>query len=177
MKRASETPTFDAGWRAECLALADAILAAPPASPYTERYAGRGELVLRIVLPLELAQPANRNRHRQPWAMAKERADVLGLVRAQAMVAGLCGYMIPGRPLLRAVRFSSTEPDSTAAWWKVPCDVLLPPRTRRGRTVAGLGLLRDDRPSALEVRAWHEQVKRGEGFALIEIWTGSEVAR
>lgn len=160
------------------MALADRILAAPPASPYTERHEGKGELVLRIVLPLELAQPANRNRHRQPWAMAKERSDVLGVVRVQWIQSSAYSCrMTPldGRPLLRAVRFSSTEPDSTAAWWKVPCDVLLPSRTRRGRTVAGIGLLRDDRPSALEVRAWWESVPRGEGFALIEIWSGEDV--
>jgi hypothetical protein len=107
--------------------------------------------------------------------MAKERADVLGVVRAQVMLGGLAGYLVAGRPLLRAIRFSSVEPDSTAAWWKVPCDVLLPTRTRRGRTVAGIGLLRDDRPSALEVRAWWESVPRGEGFALIEIWSGEDV--
>jgi hypothetical protein len=35
-------------------------------------------------------------------------------------------------------------------------------------------VIRDDRPSALEVRAWWERVKRGEGFALLEIWSGEE---
>jgi hypothetical protein len=76
--------------------------------------------------------------------------------------------------MLRAIRFSSVEPDSTAAWWKEPADRLLPARLRGGRVVPGLGIIRDDRPSALEVRAWHERVGRGQGFALLEIWSGGE---
>lgn len=122
--------------------------------------------------------------------MAKERADVLAQVAGQvAAQLSLVGWgccsngrgllpvrrdPLPGRPMVRAIRFSSVEPDATAAWFKTGVDVLLPPRKRGSRMVAGLGLLRDDRPSALELRSWWERVPRGEGFAVLEVWTGEE---
>mgnify|MGYP006921397106 CR=1 FL=1 len=165
--------------RVALLARADAILAAPPASPYTERHPGRGVLVVRFVLPLELAQPLNRTRHAAVWMMDRERSRILATMRAQWMRAHFAGSPIPpspiplpGRPMLRAIRFSSVESDPTSAWWKVCGDVMLPTRTRRGRAVPGLGLIEDDRPSKLETRAWHERAARGEGFAMVELWTG-----
>lgn len=172
----------------DCLSYAAHTLSGPTARPWIERVPGIGRLVARFVLPLNLATTANANRHRAGWSMAKERAAVLSRMAGQLTPQlDLTGWTccangrglvpcrrepLPGRPMLRCIRFSSVEADSTAAWWKVPCDVLLAPRKRAGKTVAGLGLLRDDRPSALDVRAWWEYAPRGHGFALIEIWTG-----
>jgi hypothetical protein len=167
--------------RAEMLSRADAILSAPPASQYTERHAGRGKLVVRFALPLELAKPANSTRHAKGWMMARHRADVLDAMRAQWRFKREpidVTLPLPGRPMIRCIRFSSTDPDATAAWWKTCVDVLLLTRTRRTRrgihVVDGIGLLADDRPGVLETRAWHEAVPRGHGFALIEVWTGDD---
>lgn len=160
--------------RCELLARAEAILSQPPADPYTERYPGRGSLVVRFALPLELAQPLNRTRHAKPWMMARDREQVLDAMRAQWLRFGGGIYTpLPGRPMLRAIRFSSSESDATACWWKVVGDALLPSRLRRGRLVPGLGIIEDDRPSKLETRAWREVAPRGQGFCLVEIWSGA----
>jgi len=180
-------PPLDRDW---CLAYAEEAFAREPARPWLERVPGVGELVVRFVLPLDRCTPANANRHRPGWAMAKERSTVLALLSGQlTQQLDLTGWTwcadgravrpcrrepLPGRPMMRAIRFSSIEADDTAAWWKVPGDCLLVPRKRAGRTVPGLGLLRDDRPSALRTARWWEYAPRGKGFALIEIWTGSE---
>jgi hypothetical protein len=120
--------------------------------------------------------------------MAKERAAVLSAVAGQvAAQMSLVGWgccsngrgllpvrrdPLPGRPMVRAIRFSSVEPDATASWFKTPIDVMLPPRKRGAKFVAGLGLLRDDRPSALELRSWWERVPKGRGFCVVELWSG-----
>jgi len=172
-RRAAPPSLFGEAWRYAALQSADRILAAPPASPYTERHPPRGQLVLRFVLPLELAKPANSTRHAAGWQMAKHREDVLAMVKTQWLQRSprLLDHMpLPGRPLARCIRFSSVEPDATAAWWKTCIDVLLCPRMRGGRRIAGIGLLADDRPSMLETRAWHEKVPRGQGFALVEVY-------
>jgi hypothetical protein len=178
--------------RAAFLARADAVLSEPPRWPWVERHEGRGRRVLRFALPLELVPTANVGvRHRQPWALAKERSAVLsamaGQLAEQARTAGVrLGFVTDGksirptwpapigpRPLLRAIRFSSRDPDPTAAWWKTAGDCLLMPRTTRtGRVVAGLNVLVGDDPARLETRAWGEYAPPGQGGALIEVWTG-----
>lgn len=167
------TGAFAPSKRAELLACADAILGDPPASAFTERHPSRGALVIRFVLPLEMARPLNRTRHAKAWQMDKHREVVLTTMRTQWLKwGGAVSIPLPGRPQMRAIRFSSVQPDSTAAWWKEAIDVLLLPRMRRGRRVDGVGVLVDDRPSKLETRAWWEKVRASEGFALIELWTG-----
>jgi hypothetical protein len=174
--------------RQEYLDRAAARLALPPAYARIQRHPGRGTLVAAFVLPLELAAPANASRHASGWTMAAVRSVVLEVITKQlrsAFDGELRAFLndrrkvamralspLPGRPQLRAVRFSSVEPDATAAWWKVPVDVLLPARQRRGATVEGIGLLRDDRPAVLETCAWWEPAPPSEGFVVIEIWSG-----
>jgi hypothetical protein len=107
--------------------------------------------------------------------MATHRKRVLEVMRIQWLKAGVTAVTpLPGRPQLRAIRFSSTHSDDTSAWWKEPVDVLLPPRMRRGKRIDGIGVLADDRPSLLETRSWWEKVKRGQGFALLELWSGTQ---
>jgi hypothetical protein len=75
--------------------------------------------------------------------------------------------------MLRAVRFSSRQPDDTAAWWKGVGDVLQVPRVlRSGRRCAGFGVLVEDDPEHLETRAWGEYAAPGSGFGLVEVWSG-----
>lgn len=72
---------------------------------------------------------------------------------------------LPGRPFVRCVRFSSVEPDKYADWAKLPVDRL----TAKSR---GLGFLRDDRPGDCEIHQGWEHAKNGQGFVLVEVWTG-----
>jgi hypothetical protein len=171
-----------------------------PVVPHIERHRGRGRRLLCIALPLWCCQAANRRRHTYGWQDARYRREVLGvmarLVGEQAMccrnrvpeLGRVEGYQsgagkqavnyvaferpLSGRPMFRAVRFSSVEPDPTAGWWKVPQDLLLPRRKRNGRMVDGFGLLADDRPNACETRTWWEPAKQGQGFVLMEVWSG-----
>lgn len=184
------------------LAFADSVLAAPPAKPWIERHPGRGRIVLRFALPLGMVRGANEEvRHRAGWALAKDRSNLLSCISAQLVwqlksADGLrlvrngrgviWAFVQPlmGRPMLRCVRFSSRPVDDTAAWWKTVGDVLLPAeparvvtskKTGRQRPVAavpGLGVLRADGPDALVTRAWYEPAPRGQGGALVEVWTG-----
>jgi hypothetical protein len=178
------TPT-ETTWRTH----AAATLAAPPRWPWTERHEGKGRLVISLVLPLELVPTSNVGiRHRQAWALEKERRAVAKFMspqvyREKSATLVLCDGKgpimfrwtapLPGRPMLRAIRFSSRQPDDTSAWWKTVGDVLLPPRrTRTGRMVVGFGVLAADDPEHLETRAWGEYAPPGHGFGLVEIWTG-----
>jgi hypothetical protein len=130
-------------------------------------------------------------RHRPGWALAKERSSLMGcmagqLLRQSETLGIRCGActdgkairpMWPtpreGRPMLRAIRFSSRQPDDTAAWWKGVGDVLQTPRVlRSGRRCAGFGVLAGDSPRELETRAWGEYAAPGSGFGLVEIWSG-----
>lgn len=179
---------------ASFLAFADGVLSAPPAKPWIERYPGRGRLVLRFCLPLAMAAPQNRSRHAEGWQRARERSSVLAAMAGQMtdQLKGPDGSIqrpmpwcpngkaivpmyfapLPGRPMVRAIRFSSVAPDATAAWHKVAIDCLRVPRTRAGKTVPGLGVLVDDRPAMLELREWWEPARKGEGGALVEVWSG-----
>ena len=161
---------------AEFLVFADDVLAQPPKRPHTERHHGKGELVLRFVLPLEMAQPLNRSRKEPTWKSHQVRSAVLKEMERQlARQANVLVWPepLPGRPMLRAIRFTAGRPDETACWFKVATDVLLTPKVRRGRKVLALNVLRDDRPDLLELRHWTEPAPPKRGGALIEIWTGA----
>lgn len=153
--------TLDAAWVARALNRADAILAAPPAQPHIKRIPPRGRRVQRFALPLGLCPPQNRTRHGRGWRLGKLKDDLSLVMLAQAR--GRRSAPLPGRPLVRCVRFSAVEPDAYSDWAKLPVDRL---------TVAkgGLGYLRDDRPRDCEVVQWWERAPAVEGFALLEVW-------
>ena len=67
--------------------------------------------------------------------------------------------------MLRCIRFSSIEPDTYSDGFKMAIDRLMLGKER-------LGYLRDDRPSDCEIVQCWEFVPPGQGFAVIEIWTG-----
>lgn len=161
----------------EALARADEILAGPCAG-HSRRVPGRGELVARFVLPLELAQPQNRTRHGQQWALASLKTKVFRMLWVQH--PRVRATPLQGRPMLRLVRFSTVEPDAFADWGKMAVDCLCVPRLPKqpgGRQKVGLGLLQDDAPRFVEVVSWWEKAKQGQGLALIEVWDGIEVGR
>lgn len=173
------------------LAMADATLSSPPRWPWVERHAGKGERVLRFALPLALVPTEDcGRRNAAPWKYARARTSVLatmaGQLVAQATARGLrigcCAdgrairptwwRPLTGRPMVRAIRFSSVAPDAGSGWQKVAIDCLLLPRVHAGKRTAALGVLIDDRPSLLEVREWCEYAPRGAGGALVEVWSG-----
>jgi hypothetical protein len=160
---------YDAAWIADALNRADAILAAPPARSHIERVRPKGALVRRFVLPLRLCQPQNRTRLAQKWALGKLKNELNLVMRAQCRPWKV---PLPGRPFVRCVRFSNTEPDKYSDWAKQAVDRLCQSTKRRKD---GLGILRDDRPSDVDLHQEWNYVKRGEGFCLVEVFTG-EVA-
>lgn len=154
------------------LALADSILSQPPAWPWIERHEGRGTLVQRFVLPLDLCRPQNMSRHTTKWGFASDSGRVYRLMTLQARTLRY-PEPLPGRPQLRAIRFSCVPTDAYSDWAKLAIDRLCCPRGRAVRD--RLGLLRDDNPKQLEVRQWCEKAPRGQGLVLIEVWSGDEV--
>lgn len=154
----------DAAWRADALNRADAILAAPPARPHIERVSGKGHLVQRFALPLDLCPSSNLTRHGKPWVLGKmkERLSVLMFVQAK----GGRRAPLPGRPMVRCVRFSALAPDKYADFGKLPIDVL-----------KKLRYIVDDRQSVCDVNQWWEPGPRGNGMVLVEVWTGAAVAK
>ena len=147
--------------------MADEALSRPPAEPWIERAPPRGSLVARFVLPLELCKPVNRTRHAINWIHAKRKRAVRQMMAVQyfAQHGDDTKKPLPGRPLIRDVRFSSTPPDACANWAKDAIDAL----TSRHR---GLGYLRDDGQRYCDQRQWWEPAPKGRGCVLVEVWTG-----
>lgn len=151
---------------------ADEIMAGP-CRGHLPRVPGRGELVQRFALPLQLVRPQNRTRGAQAWAMAALKAKVFRIMVLQH--PEIRREPLRGRPLIRAIRFSSAEPDAMNDGFKVPIDILgpaKPPRRPGGRKKLGLGLIHDDAPRFVELASWWEYARPGEGFAILEVWSG-----
>ena len=178
------------------IAYAHETLAKPPRHPYTERHEPKGEIVARFVLPLELCHPQNTSqRHRPGWAHAKDRSALLEAMVSQLgrhhrhldldyLVVGGRGHIqlrspLPGRPMVRAIRFSVNDCDDSANWAKQAIDLLQPTKSRvvKGvrRTAPGLNIISGDDRKRCEQRAWGECAPRNKGFCLVEVWTGQEL--
>jgi hypothetical protein len=153
---------------------ADEILAGPCAG-HLPRVAGRGERIARFVLPLELLPTTNRTRGAQPWVLGALKEKVFKLMWLQH--PSIRATPLPGRPQIRAVRFSTSEPDALADWPKIAIDCLAvprPPKKLGGRSKKGLGLIRDDAPRFVDIaQPWWERARQREGLALIEVWSGT----
>lgn len=156
----------------EALARADAIFEGP-CQGHIPRVAGKGELVQRFVLPLELLQRQNATRRPQPGLLARTKEQVFRMMFVQC--GGVQAHPLPGRPLVLCARFSSAEPDAFADSFKMAVDCLCVPRQPKkpgGRKKLGLGFLVDDAPKFAEVHQWWERARVREGFGMISIWTG-----
>lgn len=164
---------FAAPLRAEFLAYADATLAASHHKPDAEceRVAGIGELVWRCVVPLELCKRVNASDKEPAWAAGKRKRNLYTVMRTQH--GRPRAEPLPGRPLVRCVRFSSVEPDQGAGWEKAVIDVLTMPWRTAKREHRGLGLIREDRRECVQRAIWWEYAPKGRGFVLCEVWTGA----
>lgn len=151
---------FDA---AAARAYASEVLSRPPARPHIVRPEPVGDLVARFVLPLELCPTLNAFAEWPSWRRQRCKSN------AFAVMLGQCrrrwAEPLAGRPVVLAVRLSSVAPDRDSGWCKVPVDRLT---GKHG----GLGLLRDDRPSAIDLSHWWEPARPGSGCVLLEVWTG-----
>jgi hypothetical protein len=122
------------------------------------------------------------------WARQRVKKSALALMLAQS--GGRCAPApLSGRPMARALRLSSVEPDRDSGWPKVPVDRLCVGKRQKPKHLrpevwralasrmppVGLGWLRDDRPSALDLRAWWEPAPPGQGLVYLELWTGDAV--
>lgn len=170
----------------EALAMVARILAAPIAQAHIERPApSAGKLVGIWVLPLHLCPRMNAMLELPDWARQKIKDAALKTMLEQSGLRR-AAKPLPGRPAVRAVRFSSVEPDKDSSFTKVPVDRLCVGRRKRPDTIdpkawdlmqalagpVGLGLLRDDKPSALDLQAWWEPCPPGKGCVYVELWTG-----
>ena len=174
-RRGNPPPTLDT---MELLRWTDSALAAPlpPKYAWIARPEPPGRLVARFVLPLSICR--NRNAATVPgWQKAKDRQAILDALKAQLRIQArwrTLALPLPGRPHIRAVRFSSVEADPSSDGAKVPIDCLCPMRERAGRTIVGLGLIAGDRGSQVTRDEHWEPAPRGKGCLLLEIWDGSE---
>lgn len=156
------------------LARADVILAGPAAG-HLPRVPGRGRLIQRFVLPLDFIRPQNSAHHRGlAWAAAAIKGKVQRMLWIQH--PEIRREHLPGRPLIRAVRFSTTEPDAMNDGFKIAIDCLTrprPPKEPGGRKKYGLNLVYDDAPKYVDIAYWWERARRNEGFGLLEVWSGT----
>ncbi len=150
----------------EVLAMATDVLSRPPAKPHIVRVPGQGRLLRRFALPLELCPTTNSTRHAPVWMLAKTKTDIWTVMITQTQ-GRTRNAPLPGRPMLRCIRFSSHEPDAYGDGFKMAIDRLMVGEKR-------LGYLRDDRPSDCHIVQWWEKAPKRKGFAVLEIWTGVE---
>lgn len=151
------------------LAFADSTLQGPPKWSWQKRVEGAGHRVARFVLPLEFCKTSNA-RMRGGIALRMAEANTKHRCFEMMFVQGGGAWTeapLSGRPMVRAVRFSSRETDVTSDWAKTPID-----RLRVGKS--GLGYIVDDSPRYCEVVTWCEYAPPGKGFVLVEVWTGTE---
>lgn len=156
----------------EALAMAADVLSRPP-SGVLPRVDGRGQLVHAFVFPLALCQNENSHSHGSGWRHAKRKDELWDVMRKQCSTVR--PSPLPGRPMVRQVRFSSVEPDVAGEGFKTAIDFLrvpVLPKKPGGRFKRGLGFLVDDAPKFVERVAWWERVAPKQGFALLEIYTG-----
>ena len=147
----------------QCLAFAASALSRPPAHARIVRADPVGSCVWRCVLPLELCPPLNRFAEMASWKRREIKTKALGTMLAQHGRRRRPSPL-PGRPLVRAMRFSSVEVDEHNGWTKVPVDRLT---GRHG----GLNFLVDDKPACVDLKPWWEPAPPGAGFCLIEVWS------
>lgn len=120
-------------------------------------------LVLRAVLPIDLCPLLNDLTRSHFGRKTQEGNRVFDMLLEQNRFDR--GELVPGRPLVRCIRFSVNEPDEhDASWTKVPIDVLVDKGEKH------MGLLLDDRKSAAEVRPWWEPAPRACQCVYLDVW-------
>lgn len=146
------------------MAMAADVLSRPPAKAHIVRVPGRGRLVRRFALPLELCPTTNATRHAHPGLNARIKADITTVMLQQTQ-GRMRRAPLPGRPMIIGIRFSARQPDKYSDGFKMAIDRLMTGKDR-------LGYLRDDSEDACDIHQRWERAPKGDGFALLEIWSG-----
>jgi len=133
-----------------------------------DRLTGFGECVQVFFLPLSMCKRQNTKFGSQGWQAAKDRRETLGYMRMQCPSKK---KPLEGRPYVRCLRFSSSEPDKYSDWAKVAIDCLCAPNKQSPHRI---GIIVDDAPKFAEIDQQWREAKPGKGFCVIEIWTGAE---
>lgn len=120
----------------------------------------------RFFLPIQLCQRQDARLKVVGWKAAKMKRDVTGYLRMQCAPLD---HHLPGRPLVRCIRFSSVEPDKYSDWAKLAIDCLCAPNKRSPNR---LNIIKDDAPKYAEIEQIWRKAKPGQGFVVIEIWSG-----
>lgn len=160
--------------RAHCLEYALRALASPPTKPHIERVEPVGKLVWQCVVPAELCVGhANSRVH---WSVhLRHKRNLLSTMLAQHQMRPR-SEVLPGRPQVLLVRFTSTRPDRGNGWEKLPVDCLLTPKSVMTATGIqqrkGLGFFDDDSELHIDSRCWWEAGPRGAGFVFIRVFDG-----
>lgn len=159
MKRLTSPPVrLDAAWFADCRNRARATLESPPAKTHIVRIEPVGAMIASFCLPLELVQPQNRT-HGKTWMLGKLKGECKLVMLAQYRERRTAP--LPGRPMVRCIRFSSVEPDKYNDGFKVAVDRLVE-----------LKLLVDDKPACVDLHQTWEYAAPKSGFGLIEVFAG-----
>lgn len=178
-------PPFDP---AAALRFAWETLELPPTKPHIVRPpAPVSKLVGMWALPLELCVGVNVLAELPHWKKGQLKAAIEALMIAQSG-GKRASATLPGRPVARVIRFSSVESDKDNGFSKLPIDRLCVGRLIRPQKVSeelwermkptlqppGLWFLRDDKPSALDLRAWWEPAPPGKGCVYVELYEDPE---
>lgn len=154
---------------ARALAYAECALANSPPFEHIRRVPGRGMCVATFALPLQLCLTSNvrmqAGKASAGWRLGKLKKDAFLFMLSQH--GRIERKPLTGRPLVRAIRFSSSEPDRCSDWAKNPID-----RLRVGQS--GLGIILDDAPRFVQVETWWEPAAQNRGFVFLDVWTGEE---
>jgi hypothetical protein len=114
-----------------------------------------------FTLPLHCA-PLMNTYARMHWAKRKKLKSE-AMIRLLAQGVERRKRPLPGKPLVRIMRYSSTEPDGDSGYGsKIALDCLKADRQ-------GLGWIRDDSPDAIELELRWEKAKPRGGALLIEV--------
>jgi hypothetical protein len=157
-----------------CSQIAQEVFAAPPKLERIERHVAPGPLVWSAIVPAALCIGVDRLGAEKWWAREKRRS---GLLKWMMVQHGLRKRDVPleGRPVVHCIRLTSSEPDTGSAWEKLPVDCLVKSWVRGKKSHKGLGLLHDDKPACVDLRAWWEPGVRGMGCVVIRVFADPKV--
>lgn len=125
-----------------------------------------GQHVATFVIPLDMCKRQDARLKNLGWKAAKDKRELTGYLRSQMRPRAEC---LTGRPYVLCVRFSSVEPDKYSDWAKLAVDCICAPNKR---SPSRLNIIRDDAPKFAEIDQRWVEAKPGEGFCVVEIWTG-----
>lgn len=144
------------------------MLAFEPRWPRVRRIQGRGRLVRRFALPLDVCLTSNVRMSKgvagAGWKLGAMKKRCFELMWEQNSHK-VEPYPLGGRPHVVCVRYSSAETDRTSDWSKCPVDRLCVGSM-------GLGLIVDDAPKYIDLDWYCDYAPPGNGMVVVSVFTG-----